>query len=104
MQRAVNLPKPSRIRPEDNSIVRSPGLSDFGISMTAGLLLDDIWAGGGDAEFAFKFIWTFSVLSTAADDDDVMFVVESGAAAAAGGVVKSIVVISGATDECVVVA
>lgn len=73
--------------------------------MTAGLLLDDIWAGGGDAEFAFKFIWTFSVLSTAADDDDVvMFVVESGAAAAAGGVVKSIVVISGATDECMVVA
>lgn len=83
----ISLPNPSRIRPEESSIVRRPGfvpgpldtvvVGTIGMSMTAGL--DDVDSCGGGVLLAavlLKAMCTFSVARIAAGTTE--FVVESG--------------------------
>lgn len=89
----INVPNPSRIRPEESSIVRRPGfvtgpldtvvVGTIGMSMTAGL--DDVDSCGGGVLLAavlLKAMCTFSVARIAAGT--TVFVVESGVAAGVG--------------------
>lgn len=65
----VDLPKPSRTLPVDNSMVRRPGfrLFVFGISMTAGgEVVGDVWDSGWFNVLLLMFTCTLSVVRTAA--------------------------------------